>query len=88
MDLPPDVQSRRAVEDRAIKLGGKRARLEGNLAKTIEDAVALMNEAEHIGVPIERLAELLHVSRPTLYRWREGIAIHRAHHAERTDRRK
>jgi hypothetical protein len=87
MDLPPDVQAQRAVEDKAIKLGSKRARLEGGLAKTIEDAVELMGDAERSGVSIGRLAELLQIERSTLYRWREATTIHRAHHG-RTDRRK
>jgi hypothetical protein len=33
------IDPRRAVEEAAIKLGSKRARLEGDLAKTIKDAV-------------------------------------------------
>jgi hypothetical protein len=82
MDLPPKVQARRAVEDKAIKLGNERTRLESRLAGIIEDAVGLMSDAEHNGVSIERLAELIQISRPTLYRWRDGVAILRADRAE------
>jgi hypothetical protein len=83
MDLPPDVQARRAVEDKAIKLGRERTRLEGRLDQIIEEAVGLMGDAERNGVPIDRLADLIRVRRSTLYRWREATAIHRAHHAGR-----
>jgi hypothetical protein len=86
MGLPPDVTSQRAVEDTAIKLGKERARLEERLAQIIEDAVDLMSEAERDGVSIERLAGLIQVSRPTLYRWRETVAILRADRAEAAGR--
>jgi hypothetical protein len=84
MDLPPDVQARRAVEDNAIKLGRERTRLEGRLGEIIEEAVELMGDAERNGVPMEHLAELIQVSRPTLYRWRDATAILRADRAEQT----
>jgi hypothetical protein len=70
------------VEDKAIKLGHERTRLEGDLAKTIEQAVELMGDAERSGVSIERLAELIRISRPTVYRWRDNVAILRADRAE------
>lgn len=82
MDLPPGVQARRAVEDKAIKLGNERTRLERRLAEIIDDAVELMSEAERNGVSIERLAEFIQISRPTLYRWRDSVAILRADRAE------
>jgi transposase-like protein len=41
-----------------------------------------MSDAERNGVSIERLAELIQISRPTLYRWRYSAAILRAEHAE------
>jgi AcrR family transcriptional regulator len=87
MDLPPDVKARRAVEDKAIKLGRERNRLEGRLAQIIEEAVELMSEAERNAITIERLAELIDISRPTLYRWRDATAILRANRAEAADER-
>jgi hypothetical protein len=85
VDLPRDVQAQRAVEDRAIKLGNERTRLEGRLAKIIEEAVELMGDAERNGVSIDRLAGLIQISRPTLYRWRDSVAILRANRAERAE---
>lgn len=82
MELPPDVQARRAVEDNAIKLGRERAKLEGRLDQIIEEAIELMEAAERAGVSVERLARLIQISRPTLYRWRESVAILRADRAE------
>jgi hypothetical protein len=82
MDLPPDVKARRAVEDRAIRLGNKRAQLERQREKVIEDAVELMSDAERVGVSVARLADLIHVDRPNLYRWRNAVAIHRADREE------
>jgi hypothetical protein len=76
------VQAQRAVEDRAIKLGNERNRLEARLAKITEEAVELMGEAERDGVPIGRLAELIQIERSTLYRWRDATTILRAHRAE------
>jgi hypothetical protein len=74
------------VEDKAIRLGRERSRLEGRLGEMIEEAVELMGDAERNGVPIERLAELIQVSRPTLYRWRDATAILRADRAEQAAR--
>ena len=66
------------MEDKAIKLGNERTRLEDRLGKIIEEAVALMSDAGRNGVSVERLAERIQVSRPTLYRWRDSVAILRA----------
>jgi AcrR family transcriptional regulator len=82
MDLPADVKAQRAAEDKAIKLGVERAKLEGRLEEIIEDAVELM---ESNAVSAQRLAELIKVSRPTLYRWRDTVAILRAARAEGGD---
>jgi len=76
------VKAQRAVEDKAIKLGTKRAQLEAQRAKIIEDAVALMSDAERVGVSVARLAELIQIDRPNLYRWRSAVAIHRADREE------
>jgi transcriptional regulator GlxA family with amidase domain len=82
MDLPPDVQAQRDVEDRAIKLGAERAELQERDAALINEALELMEDAERDGVSIERLAALIQVSRPTLYRWRRAAEVLRAARAE------
>jgi hypothetical protein len=51
------------------------------LAKIIEECVAMMDEAERVGVPIDHLAGYIGVSRPTLYRWQQAAAIRGAHGA-------
>ena len=84
MDLPPGVKAQRAVENRAIKLGKERNKLEARLAEITEEAVELMAEAERSGVPIGRLAELIQIERSTLYRWRDATAILRADQTEQT----
>jgi hypothetical protein len=82
MDLPADVKARRDVEDKAIRMGRKRGRLEAQLEQSIPETVALMDEADRAGISIDHLAELVRVSRPTLYRWRQAIVIHREDRAE------
>jgi transposase len=45
-----------------------------------------MSDAERNGVSIENLAELIQVSRPTLYRWCYSVAFLRAERAEQPGR--
>lgn len=77
-NLPPAVQARRAVEDKAIELGEERRGLERREGEISEEAVELMQHANAAGVSIDQLAELIQVSHPTLYRWRGAIARLRA----------
>lgn len=76
--LPAEIQQQREVEDKAIKLGKERIDLEARLAQTVNEAIELMDK----GVPVERLAQLIGVNRPTLYRWRNAVAILRANRTE------
>jgi transposase-like protein len=77
VDLPPDVQAQRDIEDRAIKLGNERIAVEGRRERNIQRSLDLMAEAERNGVPTARLAERLQIDRTTLYRWRDAAAIRR-----------
>jgi hypothetical protein len=73
-DLPPDMQARRAVEDRAVQLGAERRGLDDQAAANTQAIIDLLPQAETAGVPLEHLAGLLTVSRQTLYRWRDTVA--------------
>lgn len=70
-DLPPDIQARRNIEDRAAHLGAKRRDLDGELTENTQDIIQLLRDAEGTGVTYDYLAHLTGVSRQTLYRWRE-----------------
>jgi DNA invertase Pin-like site-specific DNA recombinase len=74
-DLPPDIQARRNIEDRAATLGAKRRALDSELTKNTQAIIQLLRDAEGTGVTYDYLAHLTGVSRQTLYRWRE-IASH------------
>jgi transcriptional regulator GlxA family with amidase domain len=70
-NIPTDIQARREVEDRAIKLGEERLDLENREAANIEAVIDLIPEATDAGIPFDHLAKLVGVSRQTLYRWQE-----------------
>jgi len=74
-DLPPNIQARRAIEDRAAKLGAQRRGYETGLARNTQEIIDLLRDADGSGVPLEQLAALLGVSRQSIYNWRE-IASH------------
>ena len=69
--LPSQIQARRAIEDRAAKLGHQRRTYEAGLARNTEEIIALLRDAEGSGVPNDQLAALLGVSRQSIYNWRE-----------------
>ncbi|HXM87033.1 MAG TPA: helix-turn-helix domain-containing protein [Solirubrobacteraceae bacterium] len=73
-DLPPEVELRRAIEDRAIQLGTERHDLDSRLAANTQGIIDLLHDAQGAGVPYEQLAALVGVSRQTLFRWRETAA--------------
>jgi hypothetical protein len=68
-DLPSDLQARRTVEDELARLGADRKRLEAEEERNIEAIVAALPEAIDTGIPFEGIANLVGVSRQTLYRW-------------------
>jgi hypothetical protein len=70
-DLPPDIQARRAIEDRAATLGAQRRDLNGGLEANTHAMIDLVRESDGSGLPLEQLAGLLGVSRQTIYNWRE-----------------
>jgi hypothetical protein len=70
VDLPPEIQARRSVEDRALKLGAERAELDAQMALNTLAIKALMGEAEAAQLPLEGFAKMVGVSRQTLYHWR------------------
>jgi hypothetical protein len=73
-DLPPDIQARRAIEDRAAALGAQRRDLSASVEVNTHAMIDLVREAEGSGVPFEHLAGLLGVTRQTIYNWREMAA--------------
>jgi Homeodomain-like domain len=73
-DLPPDIQARRAIEDRAATLGAQRRELNQRLEANTHAMIDLVREAGGSGIPFEQLAALLGVSRQTIFNWRELAA--------------
>jgi DNA-binding transcriptional regulator YiaG len=71
-DLPPDIQVRREIEDRAAQLGAERRDLDGRVEANTQAVVDLLRDAEGTGVSFDQLAQLIGVSRQTLYHWREN----------------
>lgn len=70
VDIPADIQARRNIEDTALQLGQERAELDANLTgntTTIKEIIGLALDA---GIPLEQLAQMVHVSRQTLHQWR------------------
>jgi hypothetical protein len=73
-DLSQDLQATRAVEDRLVALGAERTRLEARLGENLEAIVDEIPVATDAGIPFDRIAHLVGVSRQTLYRWRDVLA--------------
>jgi hypothetical protein len=73
MNLPPEIQARRAVEDQAAQLGAERQILDDRTIANTRAIMALLPEAEDVGVPLEQLSVLVRVSRQTLHRWRLNV---------------
>jgi hypothetical protein len=79
--LPPHIQARRAVEDQALRLGNQRRDLNAQTIANTQAIMVLLPKAQAAGVPLEQLAEMVQVSRQTLYRWQEAKRVHDEHHA-------
>jgi hypothetical protein len=69
---PQDLQAKRAIEDRLIKLGNERDSLAHRVSDNIQAITDTLETAIAAGIPIERASQLIRVSRQTLYRWKEG----------------
>ena len=70
MNLPPEIQARRVIEDRAAVLGAEREQLDEQSTANTAAIMALLGEAEDAGMPIEHFAALVKVTKQTLYRWK------------------
>jgi hypothetical protein len=75
---PQDLQGRRAVEDRIIKLGERRRQLQGKIDKNTQNIVDVVPEALQAGIPFDGIAKLIGVPRQTLYRWRDAAVYLRS----------
>jgi transposase-like protein len=71
-ELEQNLQARRAIEDRLIRLGRERKDVERALSANIQAITDAMTEAVDAGIPVEQVSKLVGVSRQTLYRWSEG----------------
>jgi DNA-binding FadR family transcriptional regulator len=80
-NLPPYIQARRAIEDRAAQLGAERRELDGRTEANVRAVIDLLHEADGTGVSYDQLAQLIGVSRQTLYHWREAVARKERHDA-------
>jgi hypothetical protein len=65
------MQARRVVEDEAVRIGRDRAKLANRTRENTWAIIELLRKPEHTLIPLEHLADLLGVSRPSIYRWRE-----------------
>lgn len=84
-NLPPDIQARRAVEDRAIQLGSERRDLDDRIAKNTQNIIDLISDAADAGIPFDHLATMVGVSRQTLHRWREIVRRLREEESDREE---
>jgi transcriptional regulator of acetoin/glycerol metabolism len=70
-ELPTDIQVRRTIEDRAAQLGAERREFGQRVDANTRAVVKLLQETEGTGMSYDQLAQLIGVSRQTLYHWRE-----------------
>lgn len=73
-ELPPDIKTRREVEDRAAQLGDERRRLQAQTAANTQAIIDLLRDSDGANVTYEQLASLLGVTRQTVFTWREQAA--------------
>jgi len=66
----PELQARRAIEDAALRVRADREELQHQLARNTQNAIDLVRPALESGLSLDQLADLIGVSRQTLYRWR------------------
>jgi DNA-binding transcriptional regulator YiaG len=72
VNLPAEIQARRVIEDNALRLGQERAQLDAQLAGNTTNIKQIIGHALDVGIPLEQLAQMVHVSRQTLHQWRTG----------------
>jgi hypothetical protein len=73
-----DIQARREIEDRIVKLGERRRQLQGKIDKNTQNIVGVVPEALKAGIPFDGVAKLIGVPRQTLYRWRAAATYLRS----------
>jgi len=71
VNIPADIQTRRNVEDAALQLGQERAQLDAKLTGSTTKIKGIIGLALDAGIPLEQLAQMVHVSRQTLHQWRK-----------------
>jgi hypothetical protein len=69
--IPAELQARREIEDRAAQLGEDRSQIQAQLTENTWAMMELLRTRQHTLIPLDHLANLLGVSRQSLYRWRE-----------------
>jgi hypothetical protein len=66
-----EIDRRRDIEDRALKLRAERAELHEGLRENTAAITALLAEAVELGIAVEQFARLVGIRRQSLYRWRD-----------------
>jgi len=70
-DMPPEIEARRTIENAVAKLGRERQDLDRRLSINAREIATVIPVASAAGITFEEIAQLIGVSRQTLYRWRE-----------------
>jgi DNA invertase Pin-like site-specific DNA recombinase len=65
------LQRRLGMEQIARELGREHTHAKNELASVVQTMREIVLDALEAGVPLDTYAKLVHVSRPTVYRWRE-----------------
>jgi hypothetical protein len=71
IELPPEVQARRALEDELFRLGTKRQKLTAELEANTNIIRRRLPEALERGISLEQFSGMVGVSRQTLHRWQQ-----------------
>ena len=66
------LREKHNYETLAAELGDQRAKVEDDLITNTRAITDLMPKALEAGIPLDTFAQLVRVSRQTLYRWRES----------------
>ncbi len=71
-DQTRKLRERQNCEAEAADLGAERSGVEEVLLQNSEAIAELMPKALAVGIPLDTFAQLVRVSRQTLYRWRDS----------------